>query len=249
MKRGTVREDGKVFTRHIDGREIWLTKEQYEKREKKRKQYVMMCLKAYYSRRKSVRKLGEYDYNRNLYFCGISSSGKEVWKQKKYYERIANAVKRSKRKYIEKCKEYPPTNLKFGDVNPSNPNEYVILKIGNKLFFGSKEKLDKKRERIRIIYLKRNIKAKKRREEILRDKIDRKRRGDSRQEDNKIFWEYNKVGKEIWLEPEIFHLKRQKCCERRSLCRKKRKLAAILKLKEVKEIQEREINDCNSSGN
>lgn len=248
MKRGTVREDGKVFAKYINGKEIWLAKEQYERREKKRKEYVRMCLKAYYSRRKSIRRLGEYDHNKNLYFCGISSSGKEVWKQKKYYERIANAAKKSKRKYVEKCKEYPPTSLKFGDVNPLNPKEYVVLKVGNRLFFGSKQKLDEKKERIRIIYLKRNIKAKKRREEILRDKVDRKRRGDSRPEDNKLFWEYNKVGKEVWLEPEIYHVRRKKDCERRNFYRKKRKLA-ILELKQAQEIQEREKNDCSSFGN
>ena len=55
MKRGTTREDGKVFSRISKGKEIWLTKEQYDKREISRKQYVRNCIKSYYSRRKSVR--------------------------------------------------------------------------------------------------------------------------------------------------------------------------------------------------
>lgn len=221
MKRGTVREDGKVFARILYGKEIWLTKEQYEKREKSRKEYVRKCMKMYYSRRKSVRKIGEYDHQKNLYFCGISSSGKEVWKKKCFYERIVAAAKKGKKNYIDKCKKMPPTDLKVGNINPNNPKEYVIFKIGNKVFFGSKEKLEKRKEQLRIVYLKRSIKAKKIRDEILKDKIDKKRRGDKRIEDNKIFWHYSKVGKEIWLDPEIFFERRNKDIARRKEYRNK----------------------------
>jgi hypothetical protein len=249
MKRGTTREDGKVFARILNGKELWLTKEQYEKREKSRKEYVKRCMKMYYSRRKSVRKIGEYDYNKNLYFCGISSSGKEVWKKKYYYEKVLNVISQSKKKYLDRCKQkYPPTNLKIGDVNPNNPNQFVVLKIGNKLFFGSKAKLEEKKEKLRMIYLKRSIKAKKIREIVLSGKIDRLKKGTTRVEDNKIFWEYNRVGKEVWLDPEIFHFKRNKCLEKRKNYRKKKKEAMLLQNNNIQN-KERKKNDCSAFGN
>ena len=249
MKRGTIREDGKVFARILEGKEIWLTKEQYEKREKSRKEYIKRCMKSYYSRRKSVRKIGEYDHNKNLYFCGVSCSGKEVWRKKQYLDRIIKAIGNSRKRYIERCKNnYPSTTLKFGDKNPLNPNEYVVFKVGNKVFFDSLKRLNEIKEKKRMIYVKRYFKAKKIRKNIL-DRIEnKKRRGDSRLEDNKLFWEYNRVGKEIWLDPEIYYSKRKKDCERRSFYRKRKKIA-MLELNQTKEMQEREKNDCSSFGN
>ena len=229
MKRGTTREDGKVFSRISKGKEIWLTKEQYDKREISRKQYVRNCIKSYYSRRKSVRKIGEFNHNKNLYFCGISTSGKEVWKNKKYLDRIVKAIKASKQRYVDRCKKAEPTNLKFGDKHPVDPNLYVIFKVGNKCFFGSKKKLEQKKESLRKTYVKRHFKAKKIRSHILHNMVNRKIKGDKREEDNKIFWEYNRVGKEIWLDPEIFHLKRNKSCEKRKNNRIKKKLAMLEK--------------------
>lgn len=228
MKRGTIREDGKVFARMLNGKEMWITKEQYEKREKSRKDYSKRCRKSYYSRRQAVRTLGEYDHNKNLYFCGISCSGKEVWRKKVFADRILNASRKNKKKYTERCKtNYPPTTLKFGDKNPLNPNEYVVLKVGNKIFFGSLKRLNEVKETKRVIYARRYFKAKKIRKNFLNNIENRKRRGDSRIEDNKLFWEYNRVGKEIWLCPEVFHFKRKVCCDRRNLCRKKHKLAML----------------------
>ena len=228
MKRGTVREDGKVFARMLNGKELWITKQQYEKREKKRKEYVRRCIQAYYRRRKSIRRIGEYDHQRNLYFCGVTSSGKEIWANKKFYEIRKKIIIRSKKKYVERCKSnYEPNNLKIGDVNPNNPNEYVVHKIGNKVFFGSISRLKEKLEKRKIIYMKRYIKAKKIRQHILKNIENRKRKGDSRQEDNKLFWEYNRTGKEIWLDPEIFHIKRNKDNNRRKLYRKKKKDAML----------------------
>ena len=75
--------------------------------------------------------------------------------------------------------------------------------------------------------MKRYIKAKKIRQHILKNIENRKRKGDSRQEDNKLFWEYNRTGKEIWLDPEIFHIKRNKDNNRRKLYRKKKKDAML----------------------
>ena len=36
------------------------------------------------------------------------------------------------------------------------------------------------------------------------------KRGATREQDNYIFFRYNRIGKEIWLTPEIYKLKRDK---------------------------------------
>jgi hypothetical protein len=227
MKRGTVREDGKVFCRISKGKEIWLTKEKYEERENKRKEYVRQCQELYKKYRKEKRKFGECDYKRNLYFIGISSSGKEIWRNKAFLEKRKRQHNLRKKEYNKRCLELPQTNLKFGDPHPENSNLFVVHKIGNKCFFGTKSKLKKVKESKRMTYAKRYFKSKKKRNEILKNKIERKKRGEIRIEDNKVFWEYNRVGKEIWLDHEIFHLKRNKEIERRKSYRNKRKLAIL----------------------
>jgi hypothetical protein len=99
-----------------------------------------------------------------------------------------------------------------------------------------------------MIYLKRSIKAKKIREIVLSGKIDRLKKGTTRVEDNKIFWEYNRVGKEVWLDPEIFHFKRNKCLEKRKNYRKKKKEAMLLQNNNIQN-KERKKNDCSAFGN
>lgn len=50
------------------------------------------------------------------------------------------------------------------------------------------------------------------------------KRGAVRQQDNYIFFQYNRIGKEIWLTPEIYKLKRDKEILKRREKRKKKKL-------------------------
>lgn len=222
MKRGYVREDGMVYARMLDGKPLWLTREQYDKREVARKKYVKECFAMYKRRRQCVRKIGEYDHRRNLYFVGVSSSGKEVWRGRAFYERFIDKVKRSKSRYNQRCKDLPPTDLVIGSPHPTKPGIFVTNKVGNKCFFGNKAKLQKRLESIRMAYTKRHYKAKKRRALAL-EGIVRKRRGETRLEDSKIFFEYDRIGKEIWLDPVEFHRRRNKDCERRRQYRKLRK--------------------------
>ena len=222
MKRGYVREDGMVYARMLDGKPLWLTKEQYERREESRKKYVKECFAMYKRRRQYIKKIGEYDHRKNLYFVGVSSSGKEIWRSRAFYERFLEKVKRSKSRYNQRCKELPPTDLVIGSPHPTKPGIFVTNKVGNKCFFGNKAKLQKRLESIRMAYTKRHYKSKKRRALAL-EGIIRKKRGETRLEDNKIFFEYNRVGKEIWLDPVEFHKKRNMDCERRRQYRKLRK--------------------------
>lgn len=224
MKRGTVREDGKVYCRKIKNKEIWLTKEQYEKREESRKKYVSRCQELYKKYRKQVRKFGEYDHQKNLYFIGVSSSGKEVWRSKKFLEKRKKAQTERKKEYNERCKNLEKNNLKLFDTHPENPNLFVINKVGNKCFFGNFKKMQEKKEKLKITYLKRYFKCKKRRQEILNG-TDRIKRGTKNQETGLIFFQYDRIGKEIWLKPEVYEMKRNKELEKRRRNRLLKKMA------------------------
>jgi len=104
MKRGTVREDGKIFARMAKGKELWITKEQYEKRENSRKEYTKKCLELYKKYRKEKKSIGQYDHKKNLYFIGISTSGKEVWKSKAFLEKFRKKQNKNKNKNKNKKK-------------------------------------------------------------------------------------------------------------------------------------------------
>ena len=221
MKRGTIREDGKVFARMLEGKEIWITKEQYDKREATRKNYVKRCQEMYKKYRKEIRSFGDYDHKRNLYFIGISSSGKEVWRSKAFLEKRKKQHDLRKKEYNQRCHQIPNTNLKFGDQHPENPNLFVINKVGNKCFFASKKKLEEKKERLKMIYTKRHFKSKKIKQIAMKNITIKLKRGTTRSEDNYIFFEYNRVGKEVWLPPDVYTIRREKDLERRRNNRKK----------------------------
>ena len=225
MKRGTVREDGKIFARMAKGKELWITKEQYEKRENSRKEYTKKCLELYKKYRKEKKSIGQYDHKKNLYFIGISTSGKEVWKNKAYLEKFRKKQNKNKKKYNQKCSLLPKTNLKFGDQHPDNPELFVIHKIGNKCFFGNKERLEEKKESLRIVRVKRYYKSKKVRQLALQGLEARLVRGTTRTEDNFIFFGYDRIGKEIWYPPEVYHQKRNKELLKRKEKRLRKKLA------------------------
>jgi len=210
MKIGTIREDGKVFARMQRGVQLWLTKEQYENREIKRKIYVKKCLELYKKLKKEPRSIGDYDHRKNLYFIGISSSGKEVWRSKVFLDKFRKRQDLRRKEYVKRCYDLPVKKLKFGDQNPDNPNLFVIHKVGNKCFFGNKKKLKEKKELLRITYAKRYLKSKKKKQTIMGNITVKLKRGATREQDNYIFFQYNRIGKELWLAPEIYKLKRDK---------------------------------------
>lgn len=134
IKRGTVREDGKVFWVYRKGKEVWATKEQYDKRENTRKAYVRMCQQEY--KKSQAKKLphernyvGKYDSSKNLYFIRISTSGKEVWGSKFQLNEYRKRLNDRRRDMTKRLNEIQ-TDLKFGDPNPNNPKEFVCFFIG-----------------------------------------------------------------------------------------------------------------------
>jgi len=227
-KCGTRREDGMVFwRRHKTKGDIWITEEQYKKRTSAEKAYRQRAYEEY-KRRLAKKKpderptFGQYCPRREKYYLGVSSTGKEEWVTKERLERHKIKSKRNKRKHVERLLKLPKTGLKIGDQNPDNPKEYVVFFIGNKPYFGTLEHLKRVKEARAIAYRKRDIKAKKIRAERLARLENRHRRGDIDPITNKIFWDYDRIAKEIWLDPEIYHRKRQKDLEKRRLNRQKK---------------------------
>lgn len=228
IRRGHIREDGKVFIRYLKGKEVWGTMESFQKRQQTIRNYTKKSRKLAKSLLKKQHSFGDYDFQRNLYFIGLSTSGKEVWKNKQFFEKYVARSKASKKKYIEKCKQIESTNLKIGMQNPSNPKEYLVYKTGNKCFFGTIGDLEKRKEICKMAQLKLYFKNKKIRKEKLENLEIKRKRGDTRSQDNKIFFYYSDNGNEIWLEPEEFNRRRNRELERKKIRRKNKKL-----LKEV----------------
>jgi len=225
IKRGTVREDGKVFWVYRKGKEVWTTKEQYDKRENTRKAYVRMCQQEY--KKLQVKKLshernyvGKYDYSRNLYFMSISTSGKEVWGTKFQLEKYRKRLNDRRKDMSERLKKLQ-NDLKFGDPNPNNPQEFVCFFIGKKPYFGSAKKLEERKKSRAISYRKLDMFYKTKRMMVLQALNKRLRRGAINQENGLIFWEYSESGKEIWFVKEIFDERQEKEKIRRKKYRNK----------------------------
>lgn len=214
-KRRTVRSDGKIYDRiDGDGKEIWLTPEQFEKREKTRKEYVNKCILSY--KRRQQRKpaeernfLGKYDPSRNLYFRGITSSGKEIWVTKQRLEEYRQKCNERRKNYNERCKQLPKIEGKIGDPHPSIPGLFIIFRAGNKLFYGDEVRLAAVRTSRARSYVKRNIKYRKKRKELLAGLQNKLSRGHQHPYDDLLFYEYNSHGREVWLPPDEFNKRRE----------------------------------------
>jgi hypothetical protein len=163
---------------------------------------VSVVAREYYKRREKLNEMdrpyfGKYDFSRNLYYIGVSSAGKEVWINKQRYENLLERRKKYRSNYVKKLQQEPKTNLKFGDPHPDDPNLFVIIMVGNKPFFGPKERLDIRRECLRRTGVKRDIKDRHKRKQIL-EQLGENRipRGAYDLETGLVFWEYSQNGKE-----------------------------------------------------
>jgi len=208
--RGTVREDGMVFWSFAKGKEVWITKKQYKKREESRKEYVKKCREAYLSRQLAKHPIdrnyiGKYDFSKNLYFLRMSSSGKEVWGSKEQLDAFRKKhTKYRIRMYARLKTQHPKTGLKVGDQNPDNPNQYVIFFIGNKPYFGTKSQLIQRKKSRRVSYNKRNEKYAIARQKKLQSLQQRIKRGTPDPKTGLVFYMYAQNGKERWITPERY---------------------------------------------
>lgn len=232
IKRGTAREDGKIFWGYKKNEELWITKEQYEKRENTRREYICKCRQRYYERQQAKHEvernfIGKYDSARNLYFLRVSSSGKEIWGTKYQLEEFRKKHTGYRRKMYQRLLEqHPKTGLKIGDKNPENPNQYVIFFIGNKPYFGSKHQLKGRQQGRAISYRKRNEKYKLQREAKLKSIDKRIKRGTENPETGLLFLYYTQSGNERWVTKEHY----QKVLEQEKIRKIRQKAKAYIQV-------------------
>lgn len=222
LKRGTVREDGKLLWRIKDGKEIWVTKEQYQKREKTRKNY---CKKRYekwkeeFPLEKRIQR-GYLNPETGLYFFSYSILGKEIWLTKDKFESKKITCRKNKLKHYHKLKKLPPPSVCPGDKHPEKPDLYVVRLCANKVVWGTYEQYCKHKEARNASYRKYHERARlkkvERSKEIREERLSylkdnpslKRRRGDIDPILNLIFWGYSSYGNEVWMTPERFTSKR-----------------------------------------
>lgn len=210
MKTGTVREDGMIYYSYGKQRGVWLTKSNFERKRKRVRDYQRNSYKLYKEVRKRAWKFGEYNPEKNLYFCGVTVSGKEIWRSKECMLSKKKYRAFYQKKHIKKCKELPPTNLKVGDQHPDNPKLFVVYKIGNKPYFGTKKKLEKRRNKLREMYARRDQRYRLKKNKKLRNNEKIYKKGDVHPQTKLIFWNYTRSFYETWLTPEDFKLRQEK---------------------------------------
>ena len=228
MKEGTVREDGLVYWRYdkMKGRHIWLSPQKYEEYCEKRKSYRKMCVEAYHKRQQELpddekNYFGKYDWKKNKYFIGISTSGKEVWYYKARFENLVARRQEYRKKYLDKARLLPKNKLRIGDKNPDNPEEYVINFIGNMPRFGDIQKLELANLNRKICQKKMSAKYRKERKEKLSKLFHKRRRGDINSEGN-VFWEYDRRANEVWYTPDVFAIRQSAVLAKKKLRRLKK---------------------------
>lgn len=226
MKKGTVREDGKMYWCSSKRKgEIWLTPEQYAKWDESVRNYRRKCQQAYYERREKINPsdrsyIGKYNPATNKYFARLSSSGKEIWVTKQELERLKLQSKRNRRNFLKRLQSLPDNKIKVGDVHPTDKNLFVVYKVGKKPMYGTKEQLQLKIKSRARSYKLRNIKYYAKKRQII-EKLGENRlhRGLYDVETGLVFWEYSANCKERWISEEEFHSRRNKQCVRKKVRR------------------------------
>ena len=228
-KEGFVREDGKVYWRKRGEREVWLTPEKYKQYCETRKEHCRISIREYRRRQMELPSdqrnyVGKYDPERNKFFYGISSSGKPIWYDPERYAQLAQVRKKYRRKYKEKVNALPSSNLKIGDRNPNNPEQYVTHFVGKMPRFGSIEQLQKANAERKRVYAKMRDKYKAIRRIALENLPNKRKRGDIDSVNGKIFWEYDRLAREVWLEPHTYETLRQQKSNQKKMARQKKNL-------------------------
>ncbi len=220
MKHGTVREDGKIYWRSNKNQANWISQEDFKKRIQTKLAYQRKCRRMYREMHQGIiPKLWTFSSSKKLYFCGISSSGKEMWRDREYMLRKQEILRRSRVRNKEKIKLLPKTNLKIGDQHPDNPKLYVIRKNHNKVYFGNLKKLEEFCIKRRACQARKNKKYQQKRKMLVR----KYKRGDVHPETKKVFWYYAKSCNEIWLDASEFKLRHERYNLKQRILNRKRK--------------------------
>lgn len=244
IKRKTSRKDGKVFWGYKNKKgvrsEIWITLQQFEKREKTRRLYVRKNQEEFTQQQLMLPveerwHVGKYNPENGLYFIRVGSNGKPTFGTKDKLDALRKINKISRKKYNQNCKNLPLPSVCVGDQHPSNPSLYVKRIFGNKIFYDTFDRVQDKIRRLKLSYKnykirhkeeikKRNLKAKEEKKKFFRENAHLKRsRGDIDPILGLIFWGYKDNGKEIWCTPEKFQAKRLQTIQKRRRQRQLRK--------------------------
>ncbi len=231
FRKGFVRDDGKIFWSYKSSKnkkkyQVWLTKEKFDQYESARITSYKRRIEKY---KKNQEKLpieqrnfkGKYNPETGLYFICLHASGTpkfgtlaelEAYKLKRReQQRIAYEKRKSK---------IPPPNVCLGDKHPSIPDLVVVEIKNHKVKYGPVEKLQKRRERIKLlstIYRQKKGKEIVEKYKQIRHEKQKQRkenphlkfsRGDVNPLTKWKFWTYSALGNEVWLPPEEFDKKR-----------------------------------------
>jgi len=208
-KFGDLRDDGLYYAGRKKSQEMWITKEQLDRRIASRKAYRRICSIEYKKRQleKNIMDrnyVGKYNFSTNKYFIRVTGSGKEVWGNEEQLNAYREKIRKSSRRRYSKLKQLTKTSLRVGDQNPDNPLEYVCYISGNRPYFGTKQQLLNNIERRNIAYRKRNQKNRKIRQDKLQKLTNIIKRGTESTETNLVFWQYNQRGEERWVTKEQY---------------------------------------------
>jgi len=97
-KRGTVREDGKIFIKMIKGKEFWGSQEQWENHEKWRKDYLDLQRNRYRNETKKW-KIGEMNPDTGLFFIRLCGNYKPIFGTLEQVEAYKTKRKNIKERY------------------------------------------------------------------------------------------------------------------------------------------------------
>jgi hypothetical protein len=237
INRGTVRADGKVFwaykSRNGKKFECWVTPEQLKKWDEGRRRYVQAKRAEYLDQQSKLppeerNHFGKYNPENGLYFIKVGTNGKPMWGNLEKLQKYKKALIDNDAKYRKNLKDnLPPPSVCVGDKHPTDNNLYVIRIWSNKVYYGTLEKLNSRRQKSvesGRLYSAKNREAirtralnkrKKLREFLAENPHLKFSRGDVDPITNQFFWGYSCIGKEVWLDQETFKNRRNTHNEKR----------------------------------
>lgn len=113
MKRGTVRSDGMVFYKYSGDKGRWMSSEDYVAKVSAKRDYQRMCYRKYRERNRTLRKFGDIHESTGLRYIGVGSSGKEIWRDEKFFLKRREALRKSKRDYLRRIRGKSMYKVRF----------------------------------------------------------------------------------------------------------------------------------------
>ncbi len=116
LKRGAVREDGKILLKRYAGEEIWVTQEQYDNFIKSYKKHITKRMMDYRNNGKRW-KIGEYNAENGLYFIRNNGAYRPIFGTLEQLAEYRRKVAEKTSRYWKARKPFEKT-YKRGDIDP-----------------------------------------------------------------------------------------------------------------------------------